>query len=357
MSNMISFDFDEYIRQSEPSKQQKGYIWQTAIGLQDVDGLKPSEYLIETAKKNIDGDITLEEANDLIRGYYESKTARLDVEDRTEEADKVSARIAQILSEDAFVFSPNQLISIHRRLFDGIYTFAGVIRDYNISKREWVLRGKSVVYAGYDTVKDTLNYDFDLEKSFDYSALSIDESIKHITGFIANMWQIHPFGEGNTRTTAVFAIKYLRSLGFNVTNTLFADNSWYFRNALVRANYADIQNGIYEDRSYLEKFFRNLILGEKNELKNRYLLIGADLSTTEKIGDNAKIGDKKSAINTRTKQAILDYMKGKEFVKASDVAEAIDLKPSRTRDYLGELVKDGSIIAEGSNRNRIYKLK
>ena len=330
---------------------------QTAIGLQDVDGLKPSEYLIETAKKNIDGDITLEEANDLIHGYYESKTARLDVENRTEEADKVSARIAQLLSEDAFVFSPNQLIAIHRRLFDGIYKFAGVIRDYNISKREWVLQGKSVVYAGSDTIRDTLNYDFDLEKSFDYSALSIDESIKHITGFIANMWQIHPFGEGNTRTTAVFAIKYLRSLGFNVTNTLFADNSWYFRNALVRANYADIQKGVYEDKTFLEKFFRNLILGEKNEMKNRYLLIGADLSTTEKIGDNGKIGDKKSAINTRTKQAILDFMKGKDFVKASDVAEAIDLKSSRTRDYLGELVKEGLIITEGSNRNRIYKLK
>ena len=344
-------------RQSEPSKQKKGYIWQTAIGLQDVDGLKPSEYLIETAKKNIDGDITLEEANDLIHDYYESKTARRDVENRTEEADKVSARIAQLLSEDAFVFSPNQLIAIHRRLFDGIYKFAGVIRDYNISKREWVLQGKSVVYAGSDTIRDTLNYDFDLEKSFDYSALSIDESIKHITGFIANMWQIHPFGEGNTRTTAVFAIKYLRSLGFNVTNTLFADNSWYFRNALVRANYADIQNGIYEDKSYLEKFFRNLILVENNELKNRYLLIGADLSTTEKIGDNGKIGDKKSAINKRTKQAILDFMKGKDFVKASEIAEAIDLKPSRTRDYLGELVKEGLIIAEGSNRNRIYKLK
>ena len=357
MSDKIPFDFDEYIRQSEPDKQQKGYIWQTAIGLQDVDGLKPSEYLIETAKKNIDGDITLEEANDLIHGYYESKTARLDDENRTEEADKVSARIAQLLSEDAFVFSPNQLIAIHRRLFDGIYKFAGVIRDYNISKREWVLRGKSVVYAGSDTINDTLNYDFDLEKSFDYSALSIDKSIKHITGFIANMWQIHPFGEGNTRTTAVFAIKYLRSLGFNVTNTLFADNSRYFRNALVRANYADIQKGVYEDKSFLEKFFRNLILGENNEMKNRYLLIRADLSTTEKIGDNGKIGDKKSAINTRTKQAILDFMKGKDFVKASDVAEAINLKSSRTRDYLGELVKEGLIITEGSNRNRIYKLK
>ena len=357
MSDKIPFDFDEYIRQSEPDKQQKGYIWQTAIGLQDVDGLKPSDYLIETAKKNIDGDITLEEANDLIHSYYKSKTTRLDVENRTEEADKVSARIAQLLSEDAFVFSPNQLIAIHRRLFDGIYKFAGTIRDYNISKQEWVLQGKSVVYAGADLIRDTLRYDFDLEKNFDYSALSIDESIKHITGFIANMWQIHPFGEGNTRTTAVFAIKYLRSLGFNVTNTLFADNSWYFRNALVRANYADIQKGIYEDKSYLEKFFRNLILNEQNELKNRYLLIGVDLSTTEKIGDNEKIGDKKSAINTRTKQAILDYMKGKEFVKARDIAEAINLKPSRTRDYLSELVKEGLIISEGSNRNRVYRLK
>ena len=357
MSDKIPFDFDEYIRQSEPGKQQKGYIWQTAIGLQDVDGLKPSEYLIETAKKNIDGDITLEEANDLIHSYYKSKTARLDVENRTEEADKVSARIAQILSEDAFVFSPNQLIAIHRRLFDGIYKFAGTIRDYNISKKEWILKGKSVVYAGADTIKDTMKYDFDLEKSFDYSALSIDESIKHITGFIANMWQIHPFGEGNTRTTAVFAIKYLRSLGFDVTNTLFADNSWYFRNALVRANYADIQKGIFEDKTFLERFFRNLILDEQNELKNRYLIIGADLSTTEIIGDNEKIGDKKSAINKRTKQAILVYMKGKEFVKARDVAEAINLKPSRTRDYLGELVKEGLIISEGSNRNRIYRIK
>ncbi len=357
MSDKIPFDFDEYIRQSEPDKQQKGYIWQTAIGLQDVDGLKPSDYLIETAKKNIDGDITLEEANDLIHSYYKSKTTRLDVENRTEEADKVSARIAQLLSEDAFVFSPNQLIAIHRRLFDGIYKFAGTIRDYNISKKEWILKGKSVVYAGADTIKDTMKYDFDLEKSFDYSALSIDESLKHITGLIANMWQIHPFGEGNTRTTAVFAIKYLRSLGFDVTNTLFADNSWYFRNALVRANYADIQKGIYEDKSYLERFFRNLILDEQNELKNRYLIIGADLSTTEIIGDNEKIGDKKSAINKRTKQAILVYMKGKEFVKARDVAEAINLKPSRTRDYLGELVKEGLIISEGSNRNRIYRIK
>ena len=357
MSEPVNFDFDEYIRQSEPDKQQKGYIWQTAIGLQDVDGLKPSAYLIQTAKKNIDGDITLQEADELIHSYYESKSARLDTESRTEEADKVSARIAQLLSEDAFVFSPEQLIAIHRRLFDGIYKFAGKIRDYNISKKEWVLRGKSVVYAGSDTIRDTLNYDFDLEKSFDYKGLGIDKSIRHITEFISNLWQIHPFGEGNTRTTAVFTIKYLHSLGFEVSNTLFADNSWYFRNALVRANYADIQQGIYEDKVYLEKFFRNLILGEDNDMKNRYLLILSDDPHTEKIGDNEKIGDKKSAINTRTKEAILSFMQGKGAVKASQIAEAIHLQPSRTRDYLAELIKEGFIIAEGANRNRVYRLK
>ena len=357
MSDKIHSDFDEYIRQSEPGKQQKGYIWQTAIGLQDVDGLKPSEYLIETAKKNIDGDISLEEANELIRSYYESKTARLDTENRTEEADKVSARIAQILSEDAFVFSPEQLIAIHRRLFDGIYKFAGKIRDYNISKKEWVLKGKSVVYAGSDMIRDTLNYDFDTEKHFDYSGLGIDKSIRHITEFISNLWQIHPFGEGNTRTTAVFSIKYLRSLGFEVSNTLFAENSWYFRNALVRANYADIQKGIVEDKRYLEQFFRNLLLGEKNELKNRVLIIDTEKKADGKIGDNAKIGDKKSAINANTKTAILTFMKGKGAVKASQVAEAIGLKPSRTRDYLSELIQDGVIIAEGANRNRVYRLK
>ena len=220
-----------------------------------------------------------------------------------------------------------------------------------------MLKGKSVVYAGADTVKDTLNYDFDLEKNFNYINLNVDERIKHITDFVSNMCQIHPFGEGNTRTTAVFTIKYLRSLGFDVNNTLFAEHSWYFRNALVRSNYADIQNDICEDKSYLEKFFRNLILNENNELKNRYLLIGTDLSATEKIGDNKKIGDKKSAINLKTKQAIIAFMKGRGFVKASDVAVATGLKPSRTRDYLRELVEEGTVVAEGSNRNRVYRLK
>ncbi len=266
-------DFDKYIRQGEPQKREKGYAWQTAIGLQAVDDLKPSEYLIQTAQRHIEGDITIEEAKQLIDNYYQIKTDRANFEDRTEEADKVSARIAEILSEKSFSFSPIEYINIHRRLFQGIYKFAGKIRDYNITKKEWVLKGETVLYASADSIRETLDYDFSQEKNFSYKDLNIDEAIKHITNFISGIWQIHAFGEGNTRTTAVFTIKYLHTFGLNINNEAFANHSWYFRNALVRANYNNLSKGIFATTEYLEAFFRNLILSENNELKNRNMLV------------------------------------------------------------------------------------
>lgn len=255
-------DFEEYIRQSEPHKREKGYVWQTAIGLQAVDGLKTSDYLRETARQHIEGDITIEEVKQLINRYYESKTARKDVEDRTEEADKVSARITELLSEQSFTFSPLEYIAIHRRLFEGIYPHAGTIRDYNITKKEWVLDGETVLYAGADSIRETLDYDFAREKEYDYQQHGTAEAVSHIAQFISDLWQIHPFGEGNTRTTAVFTIKYLRTFGFDISNETFADYSWYFRNALVRANYNNIPKGIFATTQFLEAFFRNLILNE-----------------------------------------------------------------------------------------------
>ena len=193
--------------------------------------------------------------------------------ERTEEADKVSVRIAQLLSERAFVFSPEQYLSIHKRLFSGIYDHAGRIRDYNISKKEWVLDGDTVLYGGALELRATLEYDFSQERAFSYKGLSMQETVAHIARFISRLWQIHVFGEGNTRTTAVFLIKYLRTLGFDATNDAFAANAWYFRNALVRANYNDLKRGIHETTEYLELFLRNLLLGEHNELHNRYLHI------------------------------------------------------------------------------------
>lgn len=261
---------EEYIRQGEPLQRERGETWRVAIGLQQVDGLTPSEYLLDTAQKHIEGDISIGEAKRLIDAYYESAAGRKEVENnRTEEADKVSARITEILTEKTFSFAPTQLTSIHRRLFEGIYKQAGKIRDYNITKSEWVLNGKTVYYASADTISETLNYDMGQERAFNYADMNVDDAISHLTRFCANIWQIHPFCEGNTRTTAVFMIKYLRTLGFHVTNDAFAENSWYFRNALVRANYSDLTQGITETTAYLENFFRCMLLGEEYDLRNR----------------------------------------------------------------------------------------
>ena len=264
--------FKEYIRESEPDKREKGYAWHTAIGLQAVDGLKTSDYLVRTAVRNIEGEISFEEANALLQAYYEENPVH-GAEDRTEEADKVSARIAALLSEKAFSFTPNEYLSIHRKLFIGIYSHAGRIRDYNITKKEWVLDGATVLYGSASELRATLEYDFSEEKKFSYRNLSMDEMIHHLAVFVSRLWQIHVFGEGNTRTTAVFFIKYLRTLGFDVTNDIFAEHAWYFRNALVRANYNDLKNGIHETTEYLERFLRNLLLNERHPLQNRTLHI------------------------------------------------------------------------------------
>lgn len=264
--------FKEYIKESEPGKRDKSYAWHTAIGLQAVDGLKTSDYLMHTAVRNIEGEITFEEANSLLQSYYAQTPAR-STDDRTEEADKVSARMAALLAEQAFSFTPHEYLSIHRRLFTGIYSHAGCMRDYNITKKEWVLNGATVLYGSATELNATLDYDFSLEQKFSYQDLSMDEIIHHLALFVSRLWQIHVFGEGNTRTTAVFFIKYLRTLGFEVTNDIFAENAWYFRNALVRANYNDLKNGIHETTEYLELFLRDLLLDEHHPLHNRTLHI------------------------------------------------------------------------------------
>ena len=265
--------FKEYLKESEPDKQKKVYAWRTAIGLQDVDGLKPSQYLIETATQNIEGHITIEEALDRIDSYYEEKEVHSTESERTEEADKVASRIAQILSETAFSFTPQEYISIHRKLFQGIYPHAGKIREYNITKKEWVLDGDTIMYGSASELEATLEYDFSREREFSYKGLTMEEIIHHLAVFISRLWQIHIFGEGNTRTTAVFFIKYLRTLGFTVTNESFAEHSWYFRNALVRANYTNLPKGIHETTEYLELFLKNLLLNENHLLSNRDLRI------------------------------------------------------------------------------------
>lgn len=264
-------ELEEYIRQGEPEQMEKSAAWQTAIGLQAVDGLKTSEYLLDTAKDHIEGKIGIDEAEKRIRSYYEERGERYEIEDVNKEADIVSARIAKLLGEKAFQFSPAEWVSIHRRLFEGIFDHAGKVRNYNITKREWVLKGDTVTYAAWNSIKETLDYDFNTEKQFSYEGLLPEDSVRHLAKFTSDIWQIHPFGEGNTRATAVFMIKYIKTFGFDINNEAFEHHSWYFRNALVRANYNDWKNGVYATTKFLEQFFSNLLLGTENELKNRYM--------------------------------------------------------------------------------------
>ena len=265
--------FDEYLRQGEPTQQEAASNWKTAIGLQAVDGLQPSAYLIDVAKRNIEGEITIEETRKLIDSYYQSKSTRTPKEEEEEEADKVSANIAKILSTKTFAFNTNGYVSLHRRIFEGVFKHAGEIRQYDITKKEWVLEGDTVNYLNWEDLRRALDWDIEQEKNFQYKGLPNDEKIEHIAKFVSGIWQIHAFREGNTRTTAIFTIQYLRSLGYKVNNEMFAKHSWYFRNALVRANYHNIHKGIDYSPIYLVRFFRNLLLGEEWVLKNRFLHI------------------------------------------------------------------------------------
>ena len=365
--------FKEYLRESEPDKAHKGYAWSTAIGLQAVDGLKPSKYLIDTAIQNIEGKITMKEAQNLIDSYYEERPVHLSDDERTEEADKVSLRIVEILSETAFSFSPNEYIVIHRKLFQGIYNHAGKIRDYNITKKEWVLDGATVMYGSASELRATLEYDFSQEKDFSYKSLSMDEIIHHLAVFISRLWQIHIFGEGNTRTTAVFFIKYLRTLGFAATNDIFAENAWYFRNALVRANYTNLQKGIYETTEYLELFLRNLLLNEQNELQNRNLHISGLLNKEKVDIQGAKVDIQDAKVDI---ESVLSA-KGSDFtVKTtvhihrlfekfgfdgvfgrSAVMELLELKSSGASKLLSNLMQADIIEPVSGHGKGKYKFK
>lgn len=344
-------DFDEYIRHGEPDKKEKASAWKTAIGLQAVDGLQTSDYLKDTAVKHIEGDISIDEVKQLINGYYQSKTVRTPQDENMEEADKVSANIARILNEKSFAYSVTGFTSIHRRLFEGVFKFAGRIRDYDITKKEWVLRGDTVLYVNAEDLRRAIEYDLEQERNFSYKGLSLDEVVTHIAKFVSNLWQIHPFGEGNTRTTAVFTIKYLRSIGFEVNNDLFAEHSWYFRNALVRANYRNVRKGIEPDISFLILFFRNLMMGEHNELKNRYMVVNPPTGWTEKQDPTStrQVPDKLPTSSTAVQRLI--GVLAEQQLSIKEMLAAMNLKDRENfmTNYLNPAMKEGFVTMLYSN--------
>ena len=336
-----NLELSEYIKSSENNTVEKAKNWEIAIGLQDVDGLKPSKYLIETAKEHIEGNIDLKEAEARINQYYKVLDNRKNNE-TTEEADKVSVRIAELLSEKSFTFNPTELINIHKRLFTGIFKDAGKIRDYNFIKNEWVLNGDTVTYASFETITAALKYDFDEEKECSYKDKTIDEAIKNLCRFTSNIWQIHPFCEGNTRSVAVFIIKYLKTFGFDINDDAFAKHSWYFRNSLVRANYKNYEKNIFEDISFLEKFFYNLLTDTNYELKNRYTHVDYK-NQTEKNNKNINY--------TLEEQAIINIIKNNSSITQEEIAKIINKSLRTVKTRMIEMQNKGLITRKSSRKN------
>ena len=315
------FELEEYIKQGEPDRAEKSEAWQTAIGLQAVDGLNTSAYLLDTAKDHIEGKITIDEAQKRIHSYYEQRTTRTETENEAKEADIVSARITKLLGEKAFQFSPAEWLTIHRRLFESVFDHAGQIRQYNITKKEWVLNGDTVIYADWNSIKETLDYDFATEKQFSYEGLSVEAAVMHLAKFASDIWQIHPFGEGNTRATAVFMIKYMKTFGFSVNNDAFEKNSWYFRNALVRANYNNLQKGVHSTTKFLEMFFSNLLLDTHYELKNRYMHIDFVENNSQSISSKVSKYQFDTLDCTLEELAVLELVAKNPAIKQQEIAE------------------------------------
>ena len=353
--------FDEYLRQGEPSQKESAENWKTAIGLQAVDGLQPSAYLIDVAKRNIEGEISLDETRKLIDSYYQSKTVRTPKDEDEEEADKVSANIAKILASKTFAFNTNGYVSLHRRIFEGVFKHAGEIRQYDISKKEWVLEGDSVNYLNWEDLRRALDWDIEQEKNFSYKGLTDDEKIEHIAKFISGIWQIHAFREGNTRTTAIFTIQYLRSLGYEVNNEMFAKHSWYFRNALVRANYRNIQKGIDYSPIYLVRFFRNLLLKDGWVLKNRYLHIQPtdDWKEQPRIG-TPQVPRKQSSSTPQVPHKFSQHVEtlilsfNDEYMTSAEIMGAIGLKDRKSFSelYLNAALSEKAIERKYPNTPR-----
>lgn len=368
---MSKSGFDQYYDEAvEPGKRERAYAWATAIGLQDVDGLKPSRHLIATAKRHIEGEISQEEARRIVDEYYETKDGH-DLPSDTKEADKVAARIVTVINSPTFVFSPAYLIGLHEKIFEGIFPHAGKIREVELTKHEDVLNGASVEYAPSFMVMKTLEYDFDREAKFAYKGISDYAFITHFAAFISKIWQAHPFREGNTRTTAVFAIKYLRTKGFDVTNDLFARESWYFRNALVRANYENTQLNVEKTTAYLEDFFKVLLLGEEIELKNRFLRIGFEygskgavaVTNLHRKGEKLDIGTKKLDIGelSRPTKANIKKLLGaysiRPFFKRKDVLAVLDLSPTAASDLLAKMLSHGITELVNGHGKGAYRFK
>ena len=348
-------EFVQYLASGEPGMEERARNWSMAIGLQDVDRLKPSEFLLEQAKANIEGKISSEDVGKRLEEYYSQKSVREKAEaNGTFEADRVADRINLLLAEKAFTFSPMELSRIHGFLFKGVLPHAGQFRTYNITKNQWILNGDTISYGSADSLSELLNYDFSEERKFDYSTVSSANAIKHIVRFISGIWQIHAFGEGNTRTTAVFLIKYLRSFGFVVNNESFEKHSWFFRNALVRSQYENIPKGIHRTFEPLERFMNFAVFGIPADLRNRTLHIRWDVAKPQSEAlkrQNDVLETSLSALLSLKEMAVIRHIQYNPNISITDMAANTRLSKSTIDRVIRALKEKGLLIRIGAKNN------
>jgi len=348
-------EFAGYFEAKEPGRRERAENWAAAIGLQKVDGLVTSENLRSVARRHIEGEISASEARGIVDRYYESKEGRELPED-VREADKVSARIIEVINDQSFFFDPCYLQGLHGLIFEGVLPFAGSYREVNIRKHEWILKEDSVTYGPWRSIEENLHTAFEREQEFSYARKSKKILISHFARFISKIWQIHPFREGNTRTTAVFAIKYLRSLNIPATNDLFAENSWFFRNALVRANYENPLQDVARDYEPLERFFRCLILGERHQLKSRFLRIGIGKEQQEELAKgrlSASEGCQKKVVRKgcqKTAGKLLNMLKNQPHLTQVGMATALSISRQAVQKHLARLKADGRLRRVGPDK-------
>lgn len=271
-------DFGEYLSQSDPEIKERAYVWAAALGLQATDGLRTSYEMRRTARQHIEGQVTIDEVRRHVSEYYKSYPPATTDKEKEQEADKVACNIADVIFNGRLDFSTDGYLNLHRQLFDGVYDHAGKLRPNDIVKSEWVLEKDTVIYLHWEELRMALDSNFQYERNLHYDELHGEELLEWIAFFTAGIWHIHPFNEGNTRTVAVFAMLLLRQLGYNIHNDVFADHSWYFRNAMVRANYMNEQKHIHANPDFLIRFYRNWMMGDQWDLRNRYLAIHPTLA-------------------------------------------------------------------------------
>lgn len=257
--------YEKVTKQYQDYSKSKEY-WDVAKGLQAVDNLKTSEYLDVLIDENLSGKKTYEQVEADIKNYYHNNSLE---SSRESEADLSATRISKLLNIPDFRLTKDELRYTHRFIFEGVFPenlkdYVGIFRNKDIRKNEDILNGKSVIYTSHERISDYLDNDLNEEKERIKNEKIND--IKHLSRFISNIWNIHPFFEGNTRAIAAFILRYLRKNGININNDLFKENSKYFRNALVLSS--DNETRQVVDYSYLESFLTKLIVDKSHQLKS-----------------------------------------------------------------------------------------